>query len=386
MLIPTELDTVEPIPFAGGTGLEIWAMACAARDGDVDTLRSVIGANLDLVHCGHYGCAALRKDCYRPLHFAVHANQLEAVQFLLGHGAHVLDEFHLNSINQSLKIAREAGFDEVYQALDDDRRARFGYHERAAVVASAIRERDVRRVSEIIAKEPGLIGATDETGNAAIHWAVLTRQMPLIPDLVQLGADIDHTRFDGSRPVDLVDGDYWFNHSGYAPADRCASADVIWDLVGWGALYGLCVAIRLGDMEQVERILAKWPEKLDELSNDPGARATAGEHGRQRPIVVAAKYGRIEMAKKLIEAGADVNLGVPLWSPDGGHALFEACARGDVALVGLLLDAGARPNAEVESSGDCFSIMDHRKVDQAGVIRALLLDHGGVPLFDESEA
>ena len=69
------------------------------------------------------------RACYRPLHFAVHADELRAVQFLLGQGAHVLDEFLLNSINQSLTTAREVGFVEVYQALDDDRRTRFGYRE-----------------------------------------------------------------------------------------------------------------------------------------------------------------------------------------------------------------------------------------------------------------
>jgi hypothetical protein len=140
------------------------------------------------------------------------------VQFLLGQGAHVLDEFLLNSINQSLTIAREAGFVEVYQALDDDRRSRFGYREKAAVVSAAIRERNLARVAELLVGAPELAVATDETGNAPIHWAVLTRQLVLVPELVQLGADIDHPRFDGSRPIDLVDGDYWFNHAGYDDA------------------------------------------------------------------------------------------------------------------------------------------------------------------------
>jgi len=34
----------------------------------------------------------------------------------------------------------------VYQALDDDRRTRFGYREKAAVVSGAIRERNLARV------------------------------------------------------------------------------------------------------------------------------------------------------------------------------------------------------------------------------------------------
>jgi len=54
-------------------------------------------------------------------------------------------------------------------------------------------------------------------------------------------------------------------------------------------------------------------------------------------------------------------------------------ARGDLALVKLLLDAGSRPNAEAESSGDCFSIMNHRKVERKDAIRAMLVAHGGIP-------
>ena len=132
-------------------------------------MRGILDANPDLIHCGHYGFAGLRRDCYRPLHFAVHADELRAVQFLLGQGAHVLDEFLLNSINQSLTTAREVGFVEVYQALDDDRRTRFGYREKAAVVSAAIRERNLARVAELLVEAPELAVATDETGNAPIH-------------------------------------------------------------------------------------------------------------------------------------------------------------------------------------------------------------------------
>ena len=84
MRLPQDLDTVEPIPFAGGTGLEIWCTVSVAHEGDVDALRGILDVNPDLVHCGHYGCEGLGRDCYRPLHFAVHANRLRAT-FSLAH-------------------------------------------------------------------------------------------------------------------------------------------------------------------------------------------------------------------------------------------------------------------------------------------------------------
>ena len=57
----------------------------------------------------------------------------------------------------------------MYQALDDDRRTRFGYREKAAVVSAAIRERNLARVAELLVEAPELAVATDETGNAPIH-------------------------------------------------------------------------------------------------------------------------------------------------------------------------------------------------------------------------
>jgi len=382
MEMPKVLDTDDFIAFAGGTGRDIWAVATAARDGDLHALGALLDAQPDLVHCGHYSW--LPRDCYRPLHFAVHANQLAAVEFLLSRGAHVLDEFLLNSINQSLTIARTSGYESVYAALDADRRRRFAYHPEAATVAKAIRAKDFQAVYSLLDGDRTLLDATDETGNAPIHWSILTCQLELLRILAERGANLNHVRFDGQRPIDLVEGDYWFNHQKYGGAKEVQVPGVlIGFLLGLGADYGLCVAIRLGDEVRVRALLDSDPALANQLSNDPSGPSTAGDHGRRRPIVEAAKYGRLEIARVLIKAGADVNLGVPLWSPNG-HALFEACARGEVAMARLLLQAGARANVEVESSGDCFSIMKRNEPDIVGALQALLTEYGGIAVnYDE---
>ncbi len=376
------LDTDELVPFAVGTGREIRAISTAARNGDIDSLRSMLDAKPDLVHCGTYG--VLPRDCYRPLHFAVHANQLETVKFLLSRGAHVLDEFLLHSINQSLEIAEKSGFTYVYEALDADRRDRFGYRPEVAPVIKAIEERDPDRALKLLNEDPKLLHATDESGNAPIHKAAMTRQLDLIRHLAALGANLDHTRFDGSRPVDLVGGDYWFRERDQHPDVARESVAVTGFLLALGAEYGLCTAIRLGDIERVRALLAERPELANELSNDPKPPSSAGDHGRQRPIATAAKYGRHEIARLLIGAGADVNLGVPLWSPQG-HALHAACGNGDLEMAKLLLEAGADPNARVESSGNCFSIMGKIKAETPELeqeMRNLLISYGGEPEED----
>jgi hypothetical protein len=129
--------------------------------------------------------------------------------------------------------------------------------------------------------------------------------------------------------------------------------------------YGLCTAIQLGDLGHVQEILTEHLELVNQLSNDPQPQSSASEYGRQRPIVCAAKYGRYNIARRLIDAGADVNAGVPLWSPQG-HALFEACS-----------------HAEMESSGNCFSIIPHADEAAERRLHKLLIAHGGVPPVKE---
>ena len=381
MKIPPVLDTYEHIPFAGANGREIWAMASASLSGDIDTLEALLSQNPNLIHCGHY--SYLPRDCYRPLHFAVRGNQSETVSFLLQRGAHVMDEFLLNSINQSLHTARALGHDAIFEMLDADRRERFGFRDEAAAVAKAICARDPEAVLALLDGDPTLIRATDESGNAPIHWAVMTRQWSIIQGLAKRGANLDHTRFEGSRPVDLVNGDYWFNHNEHdMDVAMQEPSTLIGYLLGLGAEYGLCTAIQLGDCERVQSLIQDAPDQVNALSNAPHTLSSASEYGRRRPIVVAAQNERLEIVRLLIEAGADVNLGTPLWSPYG-QALFAACAKGNVEMARMLLEAGALPNVEVESSGDCFSIMDHTSAPNREALRALLTQYGGIPVkFD----
>ena len=64
------------------------------------------------------------------------------------------------------------------------------------------------------------------------------------------------------------------------------------------------------------------------------------ESTRQTALMLASRNGHMEIARLLLDAGAEPNL----WDCDGETALMCASSRGHVEIVRLLLDAGADKN------------------------------------------
>ena len=55
--------------------------------------------------------------------------------------------------------------------------------------------------------------------NRPIHWAVMTRQLDLIDELLARGANINAARQDGARPIQLTNGDYHYRGWRDVPQD-----------------------------------------------------------------------------------------------------------------------------------------------------------------------
>lgn len=340
MIQPEALKKNEPLTWSPGMGIEVWEMFCAAITGDLQTIKRLVEKNPSLVRCHH---------AYRtPLYFAVRENQVEVAAFLLDHGA---DPLSLAVNDTFLDIARDRGYEEMQKLLEIKLASLHGASPKGEGIAAGIRERDLAKVRNLLDAEPELLHAGDERGNQPIHWAVMTRQLDIIDELLARGADIDARRQDGGRPIHLTNGDYYYRGWRDVPKDVTTTpAEVLAHLRARGAYVDICTAAHTGDLNRVKEL----------LNEDPGLVNRAPDYvtyyvGSGTPLRNAAAKGHSEIVKFLLERGADPNLPEEGIAPHG-HALYVAASNGHFEIAKLLLEHGAYPNPEVESSADALTM------------------------------
>jgi len=179
----------------------------------------------------------------------------------------------------------------------------------------------------------------------------MSRQLDLIDELLARGADINAKRFDGARPVQLVNGDYHYRGWRDVPKEITTTpAEVLAHLRARGAYIDICTAAHIGDLSRVRELLDEDPSLANRLSDYVTYYIGSGS-----PLKNAAARGHLEIVKLLLERGADPNLREEEIAPHG-HALYSAVYNGHYEVAQVLLEHGAFPNPPVESSADALSI------------------------------
>ncbi|HTI69018.1 MAG TPA: ankyrin repeat domain-containing protein [Candidatus Limnocylindria bacterium] len=336
---PEELEKAEPLKWSPGKGTDVWDLFCACIRGDLEAVKALVDQDPALVRC-HY---VYRK----PLYFAVRENRVAIADFLLERDP---DPTGL-AVNDSLKqIARDRGYTEMQGVLERRLNQLHGASTLGEPVATAIRAGDLAKVQLLLDERPDRLLAGDERGNQPLHWAVMTRQLPMIDELLRRGADINAKRTDGARPIQLTNGDY--HHRGWrdVPQDHPVTPRAVLDYLRTrGANCDICTAAHIGDLARVTELLDQDPGLANRPSDYVSYYACSGT-----PLKNAAVAGHLEVVRLMLERGADPNLPEEGIAPRG-HALYSAAANGHYEVAKLLLEFGAHPNVEVESSADTLS-------------------------------
>jgi ankyrin repeat protein len=339
MIQPEPLKKSTPLLWSVGTGTEVWTLFCACISGDVATVQALLTHKPELVDASHG---------YRsPLYFAVRENQVDIVRLLLDRGADPLS-FVVN--DSLLDICRDRGYSELQGFLESTMSSKYAISAGGEEIAAAIRSRDLQKICNLLDRAPELLEAGDQRSNKPIHWAAMTRQLDVIDELVRRGADINSYRADNATPMQLANGDYHFRGWRDVPADwPVRPLDVIAHLRLRGAICDICTACHIGDEAQVQEWLRSNPEMANQCSG-----YVSYYQGGGVPLKNAASSGHMAIVKLLLAAGADPNLPEPGIAPRG-HALYSAVANRHFEIAKLLLEHGAEANAPVESSADALS-------------------------------
>jgi ankyrin repeat protein len=333
MIQPDALKQDTPWLWSPGRGSDVWKMFLACEAGDLEAVQRLVSGDPSLIR-SHY-------EYRTPLSFAVRNNRLEVAEFLIDRGALGV------SLGDRLEMARDRGFTEMERLLERKLAARYGASTRGEEIAAAIRGYEPERVGALLDASPDLLHAGDKGSNQPIHWATMTRQLPLIDELAARGADLDATRGDGARPIHLVNGDYDYRGWRDVPAHVTTTpGEVYRHLVARGATVDVWMAAATGDLPRVRELLDADPSLVNRTNDYNSYYVGCGS-----PLKNAAGAGHLEIVNFLLERGADPNLPEEHIAPRG-HALYSAVYHGHYDIARLLLERGADPDAPVESSAD----------------------------------
>ena len=246
----------------------------------------------------------------------------------------------------------------------------------ATVLHWAVRWDDLESVALLLGAGADA-GAANAYGVTPLSLACINRNAPLVSRLLDAGADPNAATTMGETAL--------------MTCARTGNAEAVTALLEHGASNvnaretsrgqtALMWAVAQGHSEVV-RLLIEHGADVGARTQSRSLLVSVGGRGDERarelplggftPLLFAARHGRIESARHLLDAGANVNE----TGPDGASVLVTASFSGHGALAAFLLERGAEPNA----TGAGYAALHTAVLRADATLVRTLIAHGADP-------
>jgi ankyrin repeat protein len=329
MLQPLELRISLPMELRGGeysTTTDVWRMLAACRAGNRDEVASLVAVTPGLVRCEH--------NYMPPLHLAVREGHVDLVRFLLAKGAYDASHETYPYGESLVTVAEDRNHSEVagllreqagkLRAPGDDKSVHgvgtilFPADEDVSRFEKLVEANALRAVERILERRPELAryelafwgeGILSTPANRALRQMLelLLRFGARVPDLAKWGRAYYFKHHDIG--AFLLEHGMNPNHSNWHRTTLLH--DMAWE----------------GDVRKAALLL------------DHGADINVvDDEFRSTPLGVAARWGRAEIVRLLLDRGADPNRSGAEWA----SPLVWASKKGHADVAALLRSVGAR--------------------------------------------